>query len=92
MRIELHSPESDKNWALHFHELPDGNVTTQPEKADVWHNCQRISKYMYACNSIFLQGDNSDWMMIEFWTDNQNLILKICESISEYYKTELEIS
>jgi hypothetical protein len=39
----------------------------------------------------FLQSDCRTYLMVEFWTDNQDLILESCLAFATRYSYELEI-
>ena len=39
----------------------------------------------------FIQGNSDDWIMVEFWTDNQKNILHACEKICETLNVDLTV-
>ena len=95
MKAKLVPPNNDKNWSLQFIEVPfkkdcpDFDLTNNPEKSNIWYWCQHYGNHYNV--SPFLQGNSGDWMMIEFWSSSQGLILEASLAICEILKVELEI-
>jgi len=88
MIATLHDPEGDKNWSVHFNELlhieRSGikilfNALTYPSCDSNWKNC-----------NPFLQGYSDDWIMIEFWTDDIEDIIKGCKYLENVLKVKIK--
>lgn len=74
MKIELVEPKSDKGWNL--------QVISQDKlmAAHAWEEIREtllslINTPLVKRAKPFLQGDCLGWLMVEFWTDNENDIL-----------------
>uniref|UniRef100_A0A6M3L815 Uncharacterized protein n=1 Tax=viral metagenome TaxID=1070528 RepID=A0A6M3L815_9ZZZZ len=87
-KAELHNPEGDKNFSIHFYGVTKidrlrirvlSHSLTFPDYSGDWKMCQP-----------FLQGDSDDWMMIEFWTDNIEAIIRGCEYIEKKLNIKIE--
>ena len=75
----LQSPHMDKNYSLHiFH-----SMKYDYPLVDAANEISR--KY------IFFQGRSDNWLMIEFWTDDQDFILDFCEKFAMKFEADLEI-
>lgn len=91
---KLVPPECGKNWSLQFFGVPypennkNGCVSLQPERSNIWCLC----KYFGAIHKTnpFLKGDACDWIIIEFWTSNEDEILKTCEKVCKKLDIELQ--
>lgn len=88
MIAKLVEPYCGKNWSLQFFDLPEGCYTSVPLRANIWYWSRHFGEW-YGSRP-FLQGDSGTWMMIEFWTESQNLILETCIAICK--KLDLELN
>jgi len=81
MRAELHNPENDKNWSIHFYEV---NQKDKIRIRVLFHSLTfpDFDRNWKACNP-FLQGDSDNWIMIEFWANDADKIIKGCEYIEK---------
>jgi len=89
IKAKLVEPKGDKNWSLQLFGVPGSRYDSNVERANIWYICRVVGERYGA--RPFLQGDYEDWMMIEFWSGSQNLILEVCMKICEELKIELEI-
>ena len=91
MRIELRDKEGDKNVSLHFFPY---ETTIDERGKTIPHNGRRIVKeILHEINTsiakCFLQGEQKDWMMIEFWTSDMDKIMKAVELVEERFGTKV---
>ncbi|MDO8640855.1 MAG: hypothetical protein Q7R33_04875 [Nitrosarchaeum sp.] len=90
MIAKLIEPCMDKNWSLQFFNIPgDSRRDFNPVRANIWFWCRHFGEF-YKTHP-FLQGDSEDWMMIEFWTSSQSLILEACLAICNQLNLTLEM-
>ena len=69
MKIELIPPQSDKSYSIHFTEFSSDEVD------DIRGKILNSFRHKDVKNARpFLQGDSSDWKMVEFWTNDKDLI------------------
>lgn len=78
MIAKLVDPQMDKNFSIQFFKVTDD------DRKNIYKNFHQSCKIF---GHQFMQGDYDDWMMIEFWTDNVDLIIQICI----FYQNALEI-
>jgi len=68
---KLVSPHMDKGWSLQFFDCDEkvrNSVIGTVMDANTRVGCR-----------AFLQGDFEGWMMVEFWTDDEDRILQAAE-------------
>jgi len=92
MRIELRGKENDKNISLHFFPY---ETTVDERGKTIPHNGRRIVKeLLHDINNgiadCFLQGEQKDWMMIEFWTSDTDKIIRAVELVEERFGTKVQ--
>ena len=75
MEAKLTPPECGKNWSVHFLGLTE---QVRNKILSAFHRMAYNHESMFKKANPFLQGDSDGWMMIEFWTDNQNSIIDAC--------------
>jgi len=80
LRAVLIEPEHDKNWSIHF--IGVNSESREQIKKTFFSAAKNIP--------IFLQGDNDDWMMIEFWTGNIDIIISTCKFFEEELMLEIK--
>jgi hypothetical protein len=84
MTAKLCPPECDKGYSLQFF-------------GEVGKNRNQVLSAMYGakkhckCNP-FLQGDQPEWAMIEFWTDDMSEIEKAIQFFSNFLKISVDRS
>lgn len=71
MKISLEAPTMDKGWS--FQILAD-STNGMPEIRDSILRMLRTPIVKRA--NPFLQGDCPEWLMIEFWTNDENAIIE----------------
>ena len=72
----------DKNYSLQiFHSL-----NSDAKLIAVAHN---IAEKINA--NIFFQGRSQNWLMIEFWISDQDIILEFCEMFASTFSANLEL-
>lgn len=81
MEMELKNPYCDKNFSIQFF-----NVSEEDRRKVKRYFFEAAERYRH----IFLQGDCDDWMMIEFWTDDIDLIIVICDFFEESLGIKIE--
>jgi len=79
MRAELHDPKGDKNWSVHIFD------PTEEARSKIYYMLKSVTWYHSFFKSAhpFLQGNEPDWMMIEFWTDDLDKIIRACKEIEK---------
>lgn len=85
MKAKLSQPQNDKSWALHLFEVSE----QYSERCKVISQCLHIGKINNT--NPFKQGDFQDWIMFEYWTDNQNDILNCVIETCDCLHVELEV-
>lgn len=81
MKIELHDKGIDRNYSLHF--FPENRDEEDMVRGLVYE----IHRNIVDC---FLQGDTGTWMMIEFWSSDQDKILKAVEYVEKYFNIQVK--
>jgi hypothetical protein len=81
MEIKLIDPECGKNFSVQFLNC------TESEMKDI----KRFSIIYVPNCPVFLQGFDvySGWAMIEFWTDNVDLMIEYCEGVKQYFNQDV---
>jgi hypothetical protein len=85
MKVKLVDPEMGKNYSLQFFDVPKD----KPVRMNIWYWARHFGEFYHT--NPFLQGDDDDWMMVEFWTSSQAYILECCLAICKQLNLELEI-
>jgi len=71
MKIDLVAPHMDKGWSFQVSE-----TYPTPLAPEIRESLLRLMDTPLARRAKpFLQGDCLGWLMVEFWTDNENDIL-----------------
>jgi len=84
MKALLVAPQLDKGWSLQFFEVP----TDKQIRSNIWAWSLHYGKLFHV--RPFLQGDFSDWMMIEFFSNVESNILGASIKICEHLKINLD--
>lgn len=99
--LKLISPNGDKNWAveghlnkeqhdkllgLFTHHIPRSIRSVVPKTASLYATFRHAQPFFQG-GSLF-QSD-PQWIMVEFWTDDQSAILSSAEAMSEFLGIEL---
>jgi hypothetical protein len=87
-KVFLYSPYMDKGYSLQiFHNLTHEKYAESMSIYDLMGMARELGKKYDA--RIFFQGNSVGWLMIEFWTDNQDAILDFCMEFAERVSAEL---
>lgn len=78
MRAELHPPKGDKSWSLHFF----GVSADEPERANLIYWALHFGRFY--CVSPFVQGNQNDWIMVEYFSDLEGYILEAAISTCKH--------
>lgn len=72
---KLVAPQMDKGWSLQFFDCDSAL------RGRVIGGVMDTNKIV-GCRA-FLQGDSDGWLMVEFWTDDEDAILRGAEHLSD---------
>ena len=98
--LKLMQPHGDKNWCVEGHV----NKDQHDKMLKLFHKMNIVERsVMPTTNDVtifkdakpFFQGGSRfeaapQWVMVEFWTDNQSKILSAAESMANILETELQ--
>jgi hypothetical protein len=83
MKIKLVEPGQDRNYCLHFEGSTIDIMGIRPILI------ASITSGILNKAKPFLQGDSSDWLMVEFWTNDIRLINESVNKFLETYNLSL---
>jgi hypothetical protein len=74
-----------KGWALQFE--AEDELLVLSMRSELWKAV--ISEFL--CIHAFFQCDGANYLMIEFWSDDQDKILSVCMNFANSHGYELEL-
>lgn len=90
LEAKLIYSQVNKSWALHFTGLEGPkDLESNPTKSSIWYWCRHYGSHWNT--APFLQGNSSDWVMVEFWCSSETLVLECVELIIKQLREVLEV-
>jgi hypothetical protein len=92
MKIKFMDKVDDKNYSLHFYPYEitgDENPPVIPTNGRIiiYETVYKLKDMGISC---FLQGDSKEWLMIEFWTNDMDKIIKAVEYVEYIFGTKVQ--
>lgn len=88
MNIKLIDPHNDKNFSIQFFDI------TPTERSEILRIFHTMANTFNHINSLygnpFLQGDSNKWIMIEFWTNSIESIIRAGNFIEKELKIKID--
>lgn len=79
MRAELHAPVGDKSWSLHFFDVSLNEI----DRAEIIYWSLHFGKFFGV--SPFIQGNQNDWIMVEYFSDLEGHVLEAVIKTCEHF-------
>jgi hypothetical protein len=82
MRAELHPPVGDKSWSLHFFDVS----LKELDRAEIIYWSLHFGRFF--CVNPFIQGNQADWIMVEYYSDLEGYVLEAATRTCDYLKID----